>query len=89
MSQWQLAKSLGFSLSTVQNVLAKYKKTLTIEKKSGSGRRSGAVDKGVQKRSIAALKRNPNVSLRVISDKARISPSTVYRNKKRAGLKSY
>lgn len=89
MSQSKIAKTLGIAKSTVQNVLFNFRKTLTVERKSGSGRKAGPVDKKLAKKIVDTFKRNPSLSNSDVADKCSVSKSYVQKIKKNAGLKSY
>jgi len=89
ISQRKLGKQLNLSKSTIQNVLAYYRKTLTIERKYGSGRKKGSQDTNLERKTLVVFNRNPNLSERAVAEKVGTSASTVHRTKCRAGLRSF
>lgn len=89
MSHNDMAKSLKIAKSTVTSVLKKYKETLSIDKKKGSGRKKGFVSQKKAKSVLAALKRNPGLSVRDVAKKVCMSSSYVQKVRKQAGLQSF
>lgn len=89
MSHNNIAKSIGISKSTVTNVLRNFRRTFSIERKKGSGRKQGPASKKTDNAVVAALKRNPNLSVRDIAKKVQMSPSYVQKAKKREGFQTY
>lgn len=88
-SQNDIARCLKINKSTVQSVLSKFKKDLTVERKQGSGRKSGPVDKNKAKKVVDCFTRNPSLSIRDVAKKVKVSKSYVQKIKNYAGLKTY
>lgn len=89
MSQRDLAKKLKIPKTTIQNVLSKFQESCSVQRKSGSGRKSGSADQKLAKEVVAKFKQNPNLSLRDVADKVGTSSATVHRIKRREGLRSF
>lgn len=84
-----IAKSLKIAKSTVTSALKKYNETLSIDKKKGSGRKKGFVSQKKSKSVIAALNRNPGLSVRDVAKKVNMSSSYVQKVRRQAGLHSF
>lgn len=89
ISQRNLAKKLNMPKTTIQNILTNLKNRGTIERKRGSGRKKGSVNKDIERKVKALFKRNPNTSVRDMAEKIGTSKSTVQRMKQRLGLKTF
>lgn len=89
MSYRAISKSLGISKSTVANILNNFHERLTIDRKSGSGRKSGPVCRINEKKVLKNFEQNPNVSVRDVAKKIGVSASYVQKVKKRNGLKTF
>lgn len=64
-----IAKELNFPERTVRNVLKRLSETGSTQRKLGSGRKAGTGDVKREKKIIAALHRNPNLSNRDLGSK--------------------
>ena len=84
-----IAKTLKLPRRTVSDVIKRYKETLSIESKPGSGRKKGNVDKKLAQKIRRSVKTNPGLSYRDRAKKLGTSKSTVYRTCQRASYKSY
>lgn len=84
-----IAKTLNMPKSTVQNVIARYKKTHSTSRKEGSGRKVGPIDPQLAKSIVKAFKTNPSRSVRFLANKFGVSKSYVQKVKKNNGLKSF
>lgn len=89
LSHNDIAKTLKIAKSTVTNVLKNFNNRLSIERKKGSGRKCGAVSKQKEKSVVTIFKRNPNLSVRDVAKKVKMSPSYVQKAKKRNKLKTF
>lgn len=85
----KIAKNVGVAKSTVQKVISNYKKTFTIERKVGSGKKAGPIDTNLANKVISAFKKNPSLSLRDVAKKCNTSKSYVHKVKQNRGFKSY
>lgn len=89
LSQNDISKKLQIAKSTVQNVLANYNNTFSIERKDGSGRKPGSGNKNQSAKVARTFKVKPNASVRDVADKLSIPKSTVHNIKKKLGLKTF
>lgn len=89
MSHYDIARSLQVPKSTVTKVIKNFDNTLTVTRKKGSGRKKGPASKKTEKAVVDAFKKNPNLSVRDVAKKVKMSSSYVQKAKKRAGLSSY
>jgi len=69
--------------------LSNFRKTLTIERKPGSSRKKGTIDKKLEQESLPVFRRNCNLFERVVAENVGMSASTVHRIKGRASLRSF
>jgi hypothetical protein len=84
-----IAKTLKLKVRTCQNVIKRYKETLSIGEKPRSGRKKGFVDKKLAAKVIRSFKTNPGLSLRDRAIRYGTSKSTIFRLRKHSGLKCY
>lgn len=84
-----VAKSLKLPKTTVNRVIKSFMERRTIERKTGSGKKSGPKDAKLAKTIIGHMKRNPNRSLQFWATKFGVSKSYVFKIKKNSGLKSF
>lgn len=89
VSASSIAKELTLNARTCQKVIKRYKDSMTIERKAGSGRKSGPVDCQLANKVIKSFKENPGLSLRDRAIKYKTSKSNVHRLRRRSGLKCY
>ena len=68
---------LKYRKSMVADVIKRYKETLTVERKPGSGRRRGFQSEPVSNRVVKTVKRKPNTSIRELSSKRGLSATWV------------
>ena len=87
--QIKIAKSLGVSKSTVGDVLKKFKETLSIERKVGSGRKKGPVDKQLHRKIVRSFKVNPGLSDRDRAKRYGTSSKLIWKSRLRSGMHSY
>ena len=62
MSAFKIAKLLKFPKSTVYDVLKRYKETLSVERKPGSGGARRSIDPVVARKVVKSFKQNPGLS---------------------------
>lgn len=84
-----IAKKAKVLRKTVSRVIKNYKENLSIERKSGSGRKKGFERPEAAKKIVTSLERNPGISNRKLASKVGCSEGTVRNVKKNAGLKTY
>lgn len=84
-----IAKKAKVERRTVSRVLKNYEENLSIQRKSGSGRKKGFASPKTAKKIVASLERNPGTSNRKLASKVGCCESTVRKVKKIEGLKSY
>lgn len=89
LSHNTIAKHLKVPKSTVTSVLKKYKETLSIDKKSGSGRKKGFESPETAAKVVNVFKRNPSLSVRDVAKKVNMSSSYVQKVRQQAGLQSF
>lgn len=77
------------SRATARNAIIKFKKQKSFKRKSGSGRKPGFQDPEVAKKVIRSLKANPNLSVRDLAKKHKISVFLVQKIKQKQGLRSF
>lgn len=88
-SHSMIAKSIGIPKSTVGNVLRRFKKSLTVERTKGQGRKPGPSNKNLHQKIIRSFKQNPGLSNRKRAERLGTSEWTVRKAKSRADYKSY
>ena len=84
-----IARRLGIGKSTVANVINNFIRRLSIERKPGTGRKTGPVCKKTEAKVVAIFKKNPNISVRDVAKKVGKSSSFVQKVKKRKGLRTF
>ena len=84
-----IAKDLKISRSTVDDVLNRYFKQLSVSRNPGSGRKQGALNPNLDKKIIATISKNRSMSARNIRKKCQTNHTMVQRTKQRAGMKTY
>lgn len=89
MSHGDIAKSLKIAKSTVTKVLKNFQQRLTLKRKVGSGGNHDSRFVAERKKVIKEFKKKPNISVRDVAKKVKMSPSFVQKVKKSAGLKSF
>lgn len=89
MSHHDISKSLGIPRSTVSSVLKRFRDTLTVDRKPGSGGKRNDNFKLQRNAVLRMIKRNPNLSIRDVAKKVKMSYSFVQKVKKAAGYKSF
>ena len=85
----KLAKQSKVCRQTVSNVIKKFQENITIERKTGSGRKKGPHNKAKAKQIESIFKRAPNTSGRKAARLAQCSDFLVRKVKANAGLKTY
>lgn len=88
-SRRSIAKELKEPLSTVSLVLKNFLSTQTVERKPGSGRKKGFVDKIAARKIVASIRQNPGLSDSDRAIRYGTSKSTGRKMRLRAGYKSY
>lgn len=89
MSGAKIAKLLKIPRSTVYTILSKFKQTLTIDRKKGSGKKRSFKDKKKVRDVIRSLSTNSGLSNRDRAKKYGCSEFLIRKIKKRHGYKSY
>lgn len=84
-----IARELNFHHTTVSKVIKRYKETLSVERKPGSGRKKGFVDKKLANKILRSLKVHPELSDNDRAKKYHTSRSTVIRIRQANNYKSY
>jgi transposase/predicted DNA-binding protein YlxM (UPF0122 family) len=85
----KIAKEAKVHRQTVSDVIRRFKKDLTVNRKIGSGRKSEFYSPKKVKKVINIFRRDPNTSVRKMAQKVDTSATTVQRIKTKSGLKSY
>lgn len=85
----KIAKELKVHRNTVSRAIKKYREDLTIDRKSGSGRKKGLTDIRKAKQIEQQFQRSPNTSNRKAARKYKCSDFFVRSVKANAKLKSY
>lgn len=75
--------------STTKRVIKQFRDSGSTERKQGSGHKVGSGDKIREKKIIAALKRNPELSLRDLGRKYKTDHKNVFKIKRKYGYKSH
>jgi len=88
-SQKTIAKKARISQKSVSNILKKFEENLGLDRKVGSGRKSGYADSGKAKKVVTLLGKNPNLSERKLARKVGCSKALVGKIKSKEGLKTY
>lgn len=89
LKPYKLAKQLKLPSSTVYKVINRFKRTLSIERKAGSGRKKGFADKNLEKLIVRSLKQHPELSDNDRALKYKTSRCTVLRIRRNHNFKSY
>lgn len=89
ISYAELGRLAKESRATVRNVILRYKESLSVKRRSGSGRPTGFVDSDQARKVVRALKANPGHSLRFLGHKYGCSHMTIQRIKRSYGLRSF
>lgn len=87
-SHKNISKQAGVAKSTVTGILNRYKRTHTIDRKTGSGKKQGFVDKKKAKSILLSVENNPTQSLRDLAKKFKCSHSYVRKVLKSKGIKA-
>ena len=85
----KLAKKLGFPASTVHNVLKFFDTPLTTARKTGCGTKMDLRNHQKDAKVIKKLQKRPDLSVRAVARKTKISPTFVHTSKHRQGMKSF
>lgn len=88
-SALRIAKDLKLPKSTVYDVLNRFKGTLTVERKPGSGGKKGARDPELEKRVLRSLDNSPGLFDNQRAEKLKTTRNIVRQVKKRHGYKSF
>lgn len=89
LSGRSIAKDLKLHQGTVNHILKRYKKSLSIERRTGSGGNHTTRNKQLAQKIIRSIKQNPGLSDSDRAKKLNTSRSTVRRTRLKAGFKSY
>ena len=84
-----IAKTLNLSKRTCQEVIKKYKQTLTITRSSGSGRKPGPANKILAEKIKRSFKYSPGLSVRDRAQRYGISKTNVHKLCSKSGFKSF
>ena len=84
-----IAKSLQLVPQTVNKIIKRYKETLEIERKNGSGGCRKQMSREVRRKVIVSLKQNPRLSDQDRAKRYGISKSTSRNVRVKAGYRSY
>lgn len=84
-----IARLANVSRNTVSRVIKTYKQSLTIDRKPGSGRKSGFSDRKMAEKIKRMLFKYPYLSGRKVAQKAKCSETSVRKVEKEAGLRTY
>lgn len=85
----KIAKILNIPKSTVNNVLKRYKQTLSIERKTRAAKKKGSGDPALRVKVLRSIRLNPGLSDNDRAKRYGTSKSTVRRIRKNAKLVSY
>lgn len=85
----EIARLSNEHRNTVRRVIIRYKETLSVDRKPGSGGRTHSTDAETVKKVLTAIKRNPNASERDLAKKFGIGQTTVNKIKQDHGIKSF
>lgn len=88
LSGSSITKSLKLPKATVNSVIRKFKETLSIERKPGSGRKAGPANKELTQKVIRSIKQNPGLSDGDRAQRFGTSWNIVRRIRLKAGLES-
>lgn len=89
LSERQLAKMGNVPKSTVHRVLKSFNERLTTERKSGTGKNSNRPNRVMDKKVKRAFEDKPNISIRTVARKIKMSPGFVQKSRQRQGLRSF
>ena len=89
LSVRKLAKRLGFPASTVHNVHKSSDTRLTTARKAGSGTKTDLRNHQKDAKVKQILQKRPDVSIRTVDRKTKMSPTFVHTSKHRQGMKSF
>lgn len=84
-----IAKELKLSKSTVNKVINRYKQSLSVDRKPGSGGKPGSRDKKLDLKVMKSLTNNPGLSIRDQGKKFGTSASNIVNIRLRNGHRSY
>ncbi|XP_039968651.1 uncharacterized protein LOC120780442 [Bactrocera tryoni] len=90
--QWsfkKIAKEVEANPKTISRVIKRFKEDVRVDRKKGSGKKTGPHDRDKAKNVVTILKKDPSISGRKLVRKTGCSESFVHRTKKEAGLKTY
>lgn len=89
VSQRLLARNLELPQSTVNDVIRRYKTTLTVERNRAGGRKPGIVNQNLASKVINYVKKKPNATEREMALKFGVSPSWIRKVLLLANLKAF
>ena len=89
LSVRKLAKKLGFPASTVHSVLKSFDTRFTTAKKAGSGTKTDLRNHQKDAKVKQILQKRPDLSVRTVARKIKMSPTFVHTSKHRQGMKSF
>lgn len=89
LSVRDLAKKLKLPKSTIFSVCKSFDQRLTVDRKVGSGTNRKVCSQQMDKKVVAIIEKNPNLSVRNVARKVGKSKSYVQKVKQRQGLKTY
>lgn len=84
-----IGKQLGIAHSTVSHVINTFKDRKTTKRKNGSGKKRGTSNPEKARMVLNQFKRYPNISIRDVAKKAKVSVCFVQKTMKRSGLHVY
>lgn len=89
LSQRQIARELKLPQSTVSDVIRRYKATQSVKRKRSGGRKPGILNQSLASKVVKYSKKNPNASIREMSQKFSASRSWVHKVLVSNNLKAY
>ena len=89
LSSRKLVKKLGFPASTVHNVLKSFDTRLTTARKAGSGTKKDLRNHQKDAKVKQILQKRPDLPVRTVARKTKMSPTFVHTSNHRQGMKSF
>lgn len=84
-----IAKELKLPSSTARSVIKRFKSSLSIERKPGSGRKKGPLNKKLHQKVVKSIKSNPGLSQSDLAKRHGTSETFIRKTIEGAGLKCY
>lgn len=85
----EIGRLSNTSRATARNAIIKFKEQKSLKRKPGGGRKPGFQDPEIVKKVVRSLKVNPNLSVRDLAKKFKISVFLVQKIKQKHGLRSF